>query len=1064
MTTKMKTTRTSCNGWVFILFLIFMLGSIPVAGYAQDNARRIITGTVSDENGTTLPGAAITVKGTKTVALTNAEGKYAIPVTSEASVLVASYVGMETKEVIAGSSAVIDIILQGSTSTLADVVVIGYGTLRKSEVTSAISSVSQKDIKNLPVAGIDQALQGKVAGVTINNNGGQPGGGVSVRIRGLTTTGDNNEPLYVIDGVPMNARSTSLEQNVLGGGSGQTGQSVMATLNPADIETIDILKDASAQAIYGARGANGVVLINTKRGRANQGKITYDAYVGLAEIPKKLSVMDLRQNAAYMNALVGEINAVPGSGLDSIAEFINPALLGHGTDWQDEIYRRGLTQSHQLAFSGGTERTQFYFSGGYLDQEGTLIKTGFKRVTLRANIDHQATKWLKTGITANLSRTKQQIGLSDGFDAVTSTVLYNSPATPVRDIYGNFISTNVIGGGTFGNPNNPVALASLRDVTSQASKAFGTLYADINILDGLTVRSEGNFDFNLNSDRAFQPYVVNADTKAVILSPARLRDQRANSLYWALKNYANYNKTFGRHSIGATLGHEAQQSKYDQINARRDNLKLNIPNLNAGDAGDTQDIGASASTWSMESVFARLNYTFDNRYSISGTIRRDGSSNFGPGQKWGTFPAVSASWTASNESFLKENKYVDYLKFRFGYGEVGGQDAGGGNLYSANIRLFPTAPFGPGGLPDNVDNLLITWQSVNTYNAGVDLTTWKKRLEFSFDYYKKVTSDMLLPTQLGAYSGLGTAWNDIKTPTTNDGRMTNTGFDIGLTSYNIQNNNFTWKTNIVFSRYRNILNRMNQPDATIPGMFDEYGTKSLVTLSQQGQPLGVFYGYVTDGLFRSEAELNNGVDYGLSIGPGGLWLGDIRFKDLDGNNIVDDKDVFVIGNPNPDFTYGFTNTFSWKGIDLSIFLYGSQGGDIFNYSRRQTEAMNSAYANQLTTVLNRYSASNPNGTLPRYNQWHNNNTRISDRYVEDGSYLRIQNVALGYNLPKSLVSKINVSNARFYLSVQNLYTFTNYSGYDPELGAINNNIRFMNIDNGHYPVPRTFTLGTNIEF
>ncbi|RZK81927.1 MAG: TonB-dependent receptor [Pedobacter sp.] len=1044
--------------------MILTLGGITNSGYAQTSTNRIVTGTVSDESGTTLPGAAVLIKGTKTSSLTNNEGKYSIMVPQSGAVLVISYVGMTTKEVPVGTNNTLNIELQSSTSTLSDVVVIGYGTLRKSQVTSSISSVSQADIKNLPVAGIDQAIQGKVSGVTVNNNGGQPGGGVSVRIRGLTKVGDNNEPLYVIDGVPMGAKSTSLEQNFLGGGSGQTGQSVLATINPADIESIDILKDASAQAIYGARGANGVVLINTKRGRANQGKISYDSYVGLAEIPKKLSVMNLRQNAEYMNSLVNEVRAVPGSGMDSIAEFRNPALLGTGTDWQDEIYRRGISQSHQLAFSGGSEKTQFYFSGGYLDQEGTLIKTGFNRVSLRTNIDHQATSWLKTGMTASLTRSNQQIGLSDGFDAVTSTVLYNSPATPVRDVNGNYISTNIIGGSTFGNPNNPVALASLRDVTNQTSKAFGAVYADINIFDGLVLRSEGNFDFSLSSDKAFQPFVQNGITNAIILSPARLREQRNNSLYWAIKNFANYNKTFAKHTIGATVGHEAQKSKYDFINANRDNLVLNLPSLNAGDAGLTQGIGAGAGIWSMESVFARLNYTFDNKYAISGTIRRDGSSTFGDGQKWGTFPAVSASWTASNESFLRDIKYVDYLKFRVGYGQVGGQDAGGMNLYSANIVLFGTAPFGAGGLPANVANPLITWESVETYNGGVDVTTWNKKLEFTVDVYKKITTDMLLATQVEAFSGLGTAWNDIQTPITNDGKMTNTGFDIGLTSYNVQNKNFSWKTNIIFSRYKNVLNRMNKPEATITGMFDEYGTKSLVTLSQQGRPFGSFYGYVTDGLFRSQEELNNGIDYGLPIAPGSLWLGDVRFKDLNGDGVVNDQDVTVIGNPNPDFTYGFTNTFSWKGIDLSVFIYGSQGGDIFNYSRRQTESLNSAFSNQLTSVLNRYSTSNPNGDLPRYNQWHNNNTRISDRYIEDGSYLRIQNVALGYNLPKSLISKVKVNNARFYVSVQNLYTFTNYSGYDPELGAINNNVRFMNIDNGHYPIPRTFTIGTNIEF
>lgn len=1046
-----------------IWLLILCFGSLNFA-LAQNTQNRVITGTVFDDAKLSLPGVGVLVKGTNTSALTDANGKFSISVPSETSILIFSYIGMKTQEIALAGRVALNVTLESSISTLSDVVVIGYGTLRKSELTTSISSVSQKDIKNLPVAGIDQALQGKVAGVTITNNGGQPGGGVSVRIRGLTSVGADNEPLYVIDGVPMGANGTTLEQNFLGGGSGQTNQSVLATLNSADIETIDILKDASAQAIYGSRAANGVVLINTKRGKANQGKISYDFYYGMAEVPTKLSVMNLRQNAAYMNSLVQEVRAVPGSGMDSIAEFKNPALLGIGTDWQDEIYRRGATQSHQLAFSGGSEKTQVYFSGGFLDQEGTLIKTGFKRVTLRANIDHQATKWLKTGITANLSRTDQQIGLSDGFDAVTSTVLYNSPATPVRDIYGNFISTNVIGGSTFGNPNNPVALASLRDVSKGISRGFGAVYADLNIIDGLTIRTEGNFDFTFSKSKAFQPFIQNDITKAIILSPARLREQRDNSLYWALKNYANYNKTFGKHTIGATLGHEAQQSKYDYINANRDNLVLNLPNLNAGEAGDTQGIGAGAGVWSIESVFARMNYTYDNRYSISGTIRRDGSSNFGPNHKWGTFPAVSASWTASNEAFLKDIKQLSYLKFRLGYGEVGGQVVNGGNVYSSNITLFAIGPFGPGGLPTNVANPNLTWQTTRTYNAGFDATTWNKRMEITFDVYKKITKGMIMSNQLEAFSGLGTAWNDIQTPQSNDGRMTNTGFDIGLTSYNIQNNNFSWKTNVIFSRYKNILNSLNKPDATLIGNFDEYGTKSVVTLSQQGRPLGVFYGYVTDGLFRSQEELNNGIDYGLPVAPGSLWLGDVRFKDLNGDKIINDQDVTVIGNPNPDFTYGFTNTFSYKGVDLSVFIYGSQGGDILNYSRRQTEALSSPYNNQLTTVLNRYSASNPNGDLPRYNQWHNNNNRISDRYIEDASYLRIQNVALGYNLPKSLVNKVKVSNARFYVSVQNLYTFTNYSGYDPELGALNNNVRFMNIDNGHYPVPRTFTIGTNIEF
>ena len=1023
-----------------------------------------IKGTVTDDGGQPLPGVTITVKGGKQNAVTDVNGKYVIMVSPAAKILVYTFVGQNDYEATIAGRDVIDVKLKAANTTLNEIVVIGYGSKRRADITSAISSVSQKDIKNLPVAGVDQALQGKVAGVTVMNNSGQPGAGVSVRVRGLSSV-NGNDPLYVIDGVPLDGTSSSAQQNVLGGGSGQTGQSVLATLNPADIESIDILKDASAQAIYGSRGAYGVVLINTKRGKAGEGKLSYDVYYGFQQIPKKLKVMNLQQFAQYNNSLVNEIRAVPGSYLDSVAEFKNTSILGHGTDWQDEIYQKGLTASHQVAFSGGANKTTYYFSGGYLNQTGTLIETGFKRYTLRANIDQQVKSWLKAGLSANLSRSNQKIGLSDGFDAVTSTVLYNNPVSPVRDLNGNYLLTSNIGPNSVTLTNNPVTLANLRDVRSVSSKALGAVYAEVTFMKGLTVRNEFNYNFNLTSDKAFQPYVENSTTGAVILSPSRLQEQRTNSLYWGLKNYINYDNTFGKHSVSATAGHEVQRSDYDYIQAKRDNLTLNLPSLNAGASGDGsgETIGAGAGTWSMESYFGRVSYTYNNKYSISGTVRRDGSSSFGPNKRWGTFPAASASWTVTNESFLNDLKNLSYLKLRIGYGVVGGQSVAA-NSYTSNITLFGSAPFGPGGLPANVANPFLGWESVKTYNGGIDATILNSKIELSLDVYKKITTEMLLPTQLGAFSGLGTAWNDIKTPITNDGHMTNTGVDLSITSYNMQGK-FTWKTNATLSRYKNRLDRLNSPSATIVGQFDEYGTTSLISLSQQGKPLGSFYGYVTDGLFRSQEELQNSPKpAGLTIAPGSLWLGDIKYKDLNGDGVIDDKDVTTLGNPNPKFTYGMTNTFSFKGVDLSVFVYGSYGGQIFNYTRRQTEAMNTPYNNQLVTVLNRYTPTNTSGALPRYNQWTNNNLKISDRYIESGSYLRIQNVSLGYSLPKSLVSKAKVAAARFYISAQNLHTFTKYSGYDPELGALNNSVTFMNVDNGHYPIPRTYTIGANIEF
>lgn len=1017
-----------------------------------------LTGVVKDSNGQAMPGVSIGVKGTSNGVMTDADGKFALNA-SPGNVLVFSFIGYKTQEVTVGTQAFVTITLEEETKTLDEYVVIGYGSIRKGDVTTSISSVKQEDLKTLPVAGIDQAIQGRLAGVTVTTNGGQPGGGVSVRVRGITSV-NGNEPLYVIDGVQMGGAQSSLDMNFLGGGSGQTGQSALATLNQADIETIDVLKDASAQAIYGSRAANGVVLITTKKGKAGQGKIAYDGYYGIKEIPKKLPVMNLRQFAQYQNDIIGEINTVTGNNQLLNPEFANPSLLGEGTDWQDEVYQTGAVSSHNLSFSGGHDKTTYFFSGSYFKEEGTLIETNFERFTLRGNIDHEIKKWLKVGFSTNLLRSDQKIGLTDGFDAITSTVLYNSPASPVKDVYGNYVGQTNIGGSLYGVANNPVAVARFRDVRNVTSRAFGGLYSEIKFFEGLSLRSELNYDFSLMSGKAFQPLIENGNT--TIVGPSRLREQRNNSLYWAVKNYLNYTKSFGKHNIYATLGHEAQASVYDYIQANRNNLILNLPSLQAGDA-ENQGIAAGAGEWAMESYFFRVNYSFDNRYAISPSIRRDGSSAFGPNNRWGTFAGISASWTVTNESFAKDIDVLNFLKVRGGIGSVGNQEVGRNNSYSANVNLIAISPFGNGSMPDNVPNPNLSWESVVTYNAGIDATLFNM-LDVTVDVYKKVTNDMLLSAQLGLYSGIGTSWDDIKTPITNDGQITNKGIDISLsTTHNIIPD-LQWSSTLVFTHYKNTLDYINSSNANIRGEFDEYGERILVALSQKGYPVGSFYGYRTDGLFTSMEQLNNGMDWGLDVKPDGQWLGDVRYKDLNDDGVIDELDVEPIGNPNPKFTLGFTNNFTYKGFDLSVFLYASYGGDILNYARLKTEGMRNQFENQLTSVNDRYTATNTNTDMPRYNQWHNNNSRISDRYIEDGSYLRIQNVTLGYNLPKTLLQKIGINTARVYVSGQNLKTFTKYSGYDPELGSFNNSAIMMNIDNGRYPLPKTYMAGINIEF
>ncbi len=1047
--------------------LIFIL-LIFITAHSLLAQTQIVSGTVTDEKDTTLPGATVKIKETGKTTQTNTSGFFEFSVSANEKTLIVSFVGMQTVEVPISSLATNPVIrLSQTTSELRDVVVIGYGTARRSEISSSIASINQSDIKNIPVAGADQMLQGKVAGVTVTSNSGQPGGGVSIRVRGITTVTGSNEPLYVVDGVPLQTSTTSISQDQLGGVSGQTAQSPLATLNPADIETIDILKDASAQAIYGSQGANGVVLITTKKGKSGEGKISYNGYYGIQNLPKKLPIMNLQQYAQYYNSVVGEGTV---DGLDSIPEFLNPSILGKGTDWQDEVFQIGQMQNHQLSFSGGTGKTTYYFSGNYFDQKGVVVGSGFSRYALTSTINQQVKNWLKAGMSANLSRSDQSITLTDGQQSVISLMMYNSPATPVRDFNGNYMTTANIAGVPFGNSLNPVALALLRDVQAKQTKAFGNVYVDLQLLKGFSFKNQFNYDYQLSQNSAFQPNVVNPNG-VLVIGPSRLREDRNNSFYWGLQSYLTYDSRFNNHHINAVAGHEAAASQWNNVYVSASNLTKNMKSINAGEI-DKSQTGAQQGDWAMESYFARLNYSYGNRYSFSGSLRRDGSASFGPNKRWGTFPAASIGWTISNENFAKEWNNIDNLKLRFGIGSVGGSSTGGSALYTTNIRLIPTINglFGQSivaGVPANVGNPDLSWLSVVTYNGGVDLSMFKNRISLSVDVYKKVTTNMILPTVLPSFAGLdpnppNLSYKEIEPPTTNAGQMTNTGIDIGLNTINIEKKEFTWRTNVVFSHYKNILNKLNSEGATLVGKSADFSPQTL-TITKPGDPVGSFYGFVTNGLYRTQDELNNGPVTPLNFEPHGTWLGDIRYRDLDGNDTINSNDQTIIGNPNPKFTYGITNTFNYKNIDLSIFLTGVYGSKIFNYSRLQTESLYSVYQNQLSTVLDRYTATNVNGTLPRYNQWNNNNLYISDRYIEDGSYLRIQNISLGYNIPQNILQKYKVGNIRLYFSIQNLYTFTKYSGYDPELGSFNGSVLNMNIDYGHYPNPRTYTFGANID-
>jgi TonB-dependent starch-binding outer membrane protein SusC len=1043
----------------FLLILLVLCSGLLKA------QNRLITGTVSDDKGVPLFGATVAAKGLKKTAVTtDANGNYAINVPIATTVLTVTYVGMKPLDVPISSNSNVDVKLKDAYTKLSDVVVIGYGAKRRADVTSSISSISEKDIKNLPVSGADQALQGKLAGVTVNSNGGQPGGGISVRVRGITSV-NGNEPLYVVDGVPIltSANSFAFSATTIGGGGGgQTSNSILSTLNPADIESIDVLKDASAQAIYGSMAANGVVLITTKKGKTGDGKMTYDVYYGQQYLPKQLGVMNLKEFAVHQNGLFQELNQTPS------LEFVDPSVLGEGTNWQDAIFQTGKIQNHQLGFSGGQNKTTYYFSMNYFDQQGILLNSKFNRYAIRGNVDQQVKSWLKTGFSINMSKTDQRITLADEQDGTITQAMLLSPLINIRNLDGSFDGAGSHGGVTYYTASNPIAQAENRNNTAKQTKLFGSIYGDFKLAKFLNFRSELNYDFQLTNNKAYQA----AYAAGTQVNKSGLLQQTNNSFYWAFNNYLNFNKDFGNHNVSATAGHANWLSNYDYMQAEV--IDLNSPNqisINNGGGPIRQPSGATFQS-AMESWFGRVGYTFDNRYSVNLSYRADASSNFGPNNKWGFFPAASVGWTVTNEKFAEQLKVakINYLKVRFGYGAVGNQNPPGGapNPAYASLINININGFGPGNFPRNDGNPDLKWESVVTYNGGIDLSLFNRKVDLTVDVYKKQTKDMLLFSSVPAFVGYGS----VQPPIVNAGQMTNKGIDIALTTHNMEKKNFTWRTNFIFTHYKNNLDALINPTSSLIGRI-QFGQVAL-TKTVPGQPVGSFFGMQTNGLY-SLADATGGLikpQLGLQVASSattpGLWAGDVRYVDTDGDGVISDLDQTFIGSPHPKFTYGVTNSFKVKDFDLSVFVQGSQGAKIYNYLRRQLEGNENVYSNQLKTVSNRYTATNTGSTFPRFssnNSANNNGGAIGiDRYVEDGSYLRIQNVSLGYNLPKNIAKKVYMSNIRGYVSAQNLYTFTKYTGFDPEIGAFNRSILGMNIDNGHYPNPRSITIGINAEF
>ena len=1023
-----------------VLLIVIMSGNLFFA--------QTIKGVVTS-NGTTLPGVSVLVEGTSNGTITDLDGAFTLSKVDAKATISFSYVGFRNLKMKASPSMKVAMI--SDSEKLDEVVVIGYGTSKRKDISGAISSIKASDIKDKPFTSIDQALIGKAAGVNVTQNSGTPGGGISVQIRGITSI-NGNEPLYVIDGTPVFAdkNNDSFNFSALGGGNGQTKNSALSSLNISDIESIDILKDASATAIYGANGANGVVLITTKKGKKGKSVVSYETYIATQQATKFVDVLDLPQFATYQ-AKIYQLN---GEGIPF--QYQRPDLLGKGTNWQDALFRTATMYNHQLSFSGEKDGTRFYTSLNYFDQEGIVLNSDFNRMSLRLNVDSNMKSWLKVGNNMSISKSEQRVVRNDDRGGLVMNTLRQSPELPVRYADGSFAGPTGTTGSSANEATNPIALSEYNNARSQKYKINGNLFADFTLAEGLVFRSELGYDLNFTKSSAFVPKYTLGNVNELLNKSFKQQDQ---SFYWNVKNYITYNKTIKEnHNFTILVGQEAQESKYEYLSGYRtgDFLNNNFTNLDIGDI-DTAINGNGSGRWSMNSYISRLNYGFSDRYSFSASLRADASSNFGPNNKWGYFPSFSGAWTISNEKFFEPlNETVNYMKFRVGYGLVGNQNIPA-NRYQTILSLT-ASPFG-GTSPtiDNLGNPDIKWESLKSLNAGVELGLFNNRIKLDFDYYIKTSSDFLTK-QINDESNQS-ALNFFL----NTGEIKTKGIDISLNTRNIVSDDFTWDSTIIFSKYNNELTSFQGVGKSLLGkvQFDLY----TVTRTTEGQPVGQFYGYQTDGIFKNAQELADG-----PIQETGTAIGDIRFKDNNKDGKIDAKDQAPLGSAIPDFTYAFTNNFKYKNLSLSIVLQGSQGNEIYNFTRHYTDGIfpgfGDRYGNVSPQVLNAFEAGvNENTNVPRITlNDPNGNGRISDRFVEDGSYLRIQNVSLGYDLPSKMFGNSIFTKARFYINVQNLYTFTKYTGFDPALGNLDQNVTLSGIDLGRYPVPRTTSLGVNLEF
>ena len=1010
--------------------LFFMLGMLLISAQllAQN---RTITGRVTDDKGNGISSVSVVVKGTNISTVTNSDGSFELNVPGNATTLVVSSIGFGSQEVAIRNRNSIEVTLFTTIRSLDEVVVVGYGTQRRREVTSSVSTLKDSSLQNIPLQGPDQALGGRIAGVSVSQSSGTPGSSISVLIRGAGSISNSNQPLYVVDGIIINTGSYSQV--------GVGGQSInaLSEINPNDIESYEILKDAAATAIYGARGANGVVLITTKRGANGKTQISANVSKGIQKAWRIVPLVTGPQYVAYMQeAIKNRFGNVLPSAIGFVGLDNNPSTYPT-TNWMDSIFQPAPISTYDLSFRGGSNNTRFFVSTGLFKQDGILTGSGYERYSVRANIDNTVSTKFKISSSLALSRSIQnRINNDNNIYGVLSSAILVAPYFPAYNPDGTYAR----------DPNNgtvesPIVAARERYNRAKTNRILAAFSGEYTFFPGLSLRSQFSADYIDFNEALFAP-----STTLEGLSGPNGVGQESYSKELALlnENILTYTKAFAqKHRITFTGVASYQESRYESIYGRGANYPGNsIQRLSA--ASVKSALTSSGSSYGFIGYMARINYDFAGKYLLTANVRRDASSKLGSKFRYGTFPGISAAWRISQEDFFKKSRLVNDLKLRASYG-VNGNVEGLGNFaslplvgvganYPANLSDVP------GLAPSQIGNDSLKWEQSKQIDIGLDVSLLKNRVQLTIDLYKKNTTDLLLNRPLVGSSGF-TGVNQ------NIGEVENKGIEVSLNTVNINTRSITWSTNFNISFNRNKVIR-------ISGSPFAQGFASWV---EAGYPLGSFRGYKVDKIFQTQEEIN-----GAPTQLSGTRPGDIKYVDIDGNKVINSDDQIILGNAQPKFYGGLTNTVTFKGFELTAFLRFSYGNKVWNHTRVFAEGMNNQFG-QFASINNRWTPTNTNTDIPRavYGD-PNQNRRNSDRFMEDGSYLRIKNLIIAYNLPKSIINRIRFSNIKVYAQAQNLVTWTKYKGFDPEVSAFSITNTAPGTDFLTYPQARTITFGISV--